>query len=184
MKTKLLIPALMLIVLAGCNRFRKQEPIDNLYGAYQGKVTYLFQFSKVDKRLKDQQETRDCRIAVYKQSNISYMKCAEGVLVLSGIMPGDTSVTFFIRPQRFTEAKEKISVVGKPLRFTRPTRTKGDAYFETKYNKLIFSYKGVVPFNKGKIHVNIPVEAYYRLQKINISQLKKERMNRIKKLNQ
>jgi|GEM_PF-3066693 len=181
MKTKLLIPVLMLLILAGCNRFRKQEPIDKLYGAYQGKVTYIFRFSKVNNRLSDQRETRDCRIAIYKHSNVTYMKCAEGVLVLSGLTPGDTSVTFSIRPQKFTEAKEMIPVQGKPLRFIR-SRTKADAYFETKYNKLIFSYKGIVPFDKGKVHVNIPVEAYYRLRKIDIEALKSDRMQKIRNL--
>lgn len=183
MKTRLLIPALLLILFTGCNRFRKQEPIDKLYGGYQGKVSYIFRFSQVDKRLKDQRETRECRIVIYKHSNVTYLKCAEGVLILSGITPGDTSVTFSIRPQKFTEAKEKISVQGKPLRFTR-SRTKADAYYETRYNNLIFSYNGIVPFSKDTFHVKIPVEAYYQLKKINIDSLKAERMKRIKNIGQ
>lgn len=182
MKKCLIIPIVLTILVSGCSRFRKEQPIDTFYGGYKGNVSYLFKLSEVDKRLKDQKETRECRIAIYKHSNVSYLKTAEGVLILSDVKEGQYGVSFSIPKQKFTDSKIEIPVLGKDLRF-KFSKTKADGYYSGQKQQLLLSYTGVIPYSKDTFHINIPFEAYYQLQKMDVDSLKKARIKRIKEAN-
>ncbi len=180
MKKIILIAVLIPLIISGCSRFKKPEVGEAFHGPYQGKVTYILKFSQVRKELKDQKESRYCRIAIYEQSNVTYLKCSEGVLILSGITTSNDSLGFRISPQKFSEAKQVIPVQGKPLTL-KSWPVKSDGLFTSRNNSLRYSISGVIPFTKDTMTVKIPFEAIYQLIKLDVDSLKKERLNRVRK---
>lgn len=157
----------VICTLSACSGLQKKVAIDDLVGIYKGKPTFVYQWSKLNIGMEDQQEdseeTESLIIRKDSKGNL-LLKFDDGLTInMNNIQLAQNGAAFNIPKQDFNYEAEGMVLTGSVVGLSENMfgESKCDGFYDSDLNKLSFSFAGTIILTEDGQQYSVPIGVGY-----------------------